>query len=198
MGRLFIARHGETDYNLAQRWQGTSDIQLNDRGRAQATALAARIRVLGLEVAAVGSSTLSRAYETAQIVAMGLGLPTLTPDVRLRERSFGVFEGLTYTECEVRFPEVNARYQVDPTAQPDGAEGYDRVVARVREAVMEATRVKPHSLLIAHGGVMRALVSSVHKEQVVPRIWNCALYELVVTEETIVSATLVEGQASYG
>ncbi len=193
MKRLFIARHGETDYNLAQRWQGTSDIPLNEHGRGQASELATRIRGIGLVPVAVGGSTLSRAYETARIIAQELGLPMIAPDARLRERSFGAFEGLTYAECAAQFPEVFSRYRKDPSAVPDGAEAYDVVTARVRAAVLEAANATPDALLIAHGGVMRALVNSVYKELLVPPIGNCVLYELYANHETIESVRLIDG-----
>lgn len=190
MKRLFVARHGETDYNRAQRWQGSTDIPLNDEGRAQAAELAERVRHLGLS--AVGASTLSRAQETAEIVSTRLGLSLLEPDVRLCERSFGVFEGLTYAECEANFPEVFAKYRTDPTVLPKGAEDYASLTVRARAAVVSAAARASNVLLISHGGVLRALVNSVYEEQKVPRIGNCELYECYVADETIVSVKLVD------
>jgi broad specificity phosphatase PhoE len=190
MKRLFIARHGETDYNRAERWQGASDIPLNKEGRMQAARLAERIK--GLGIAAVGGSTLSRAAETASIVAGHLGVPLLVGDRRLRERSFGVFEGLTYAQCEADFPEVFARYRTDPAEVPPGAEEHESLVARMRAGVLEAASATPDALLITHGGAMRALVNSVYQELRVPRIGNCEIYEVHATAHAIVSARWVD------
>jgi broad specificity phosphatase PhoE len=159
--RLFLARHGETSWNLERRWQGHTDIGLSERGREQAQQLAARVRALG--VGHVRSSDLSRARETAEIVARALGLADVVVDPRLRERSFGVFEGLTAEECADRYPEVWTRYQVDRTCIPPGGEAQEAVVARLRQAVEEALAAPlPDDqavLLVGHGGSTRALLS---------------------------------------
>ncbi|HYG70238.1 MAG TPA: histidine phosphatase family protein, partial [Anaeromyxobacteraceae bacterium] len=91
--RLFLVRHGETDWNVAGRWQGQTDIPLNEAGRAQARELARRMR--GEGIATIAASDLLRARETAEIVAAELGLEVRILDHRLREQSFGAFEGLT-------------------------------------------------------------------------------------------------------
>jgi probable phosphoglycerate mutase len=100
---LYLARHGETDWNLEGRWQGQTDIGLNGSGRAQAAALAERLA--GHGIAHVSASDLSRARQTAEIVARRLGVATVAVDHALRERGFGVFEGLTREECAQRFPD---------------------------------------------------------------------------------------------
>jgi probable phosphoglycerate mutase len=87
---LFLARNGETDWNLAGRWQGHTDVPLNATGRAQAGALAERLR--GEGIATVGASDLSRARHTAEIVAAALGVPVALVDPDLREQRFGRFE----------------------------------------------------------------------------------------------------------
>src|ERR1700735_3011372 len=101
---VFVARHGETDWNAAGRWQGHTDVPLNDNGRAQARALAERLR--GARLAGVVASDLSRAHETARIVAGELGVSLAYVERELRERGFGVFEGLTRAECETHHAEA--------------------------------------------------------------------------------------------
>ena len=81
---LLLARHGETDWNVAGRWQGHTDVPLNATGRAQALALAERLRNEG--IAAVATSDLSRARHTAEIVAGALGVPVALVDPALREQ----------------------------------------------------------------------------------------------------------------
>src|SRR5512139_4231488 len=117
---LLLARHGETDWNAAGRWQGHTDIPLNEIGRAQAAALADRLRSEG--IGAVVTSDLSRARHTAEIVAGALGVPVALVDPGLREQRFGSFEGLTPRECEERYPGDWARYVADPRAGPPGGE----------------------------------------------------------------------------
>src|ERR687891_2945889 len=99
--RIILARHGETDWNLERRWQGHSDRPLNETGRAQAEALAEQLA--GEPIAAIYSSDLMRAHETARIVASRLGRDVVAVP-GLRERRFGSWEGLLDAEVEARFP----------------------------------------------------------------------------------------------
>ena len=117
---VFLARHGETEWNRAGRWQGKTDIPLSDAGRVQARALAACL--LGRGIGAVHASDLQRATETAQIVAELLGIAALNVDARLRERGFGCFEGSTREECAERHPEAWARYLANWRSTPPGGE----------------------------------------------------------------------------
>lgn len=99
---LLLIRHGVTDWNREDRVQGQSDIPLNSEGWQQAAILAERLVAEGVPVAAVYSSHLSRAAETARLVAAAFGL-TVAVDPRLRERNSGVAEGLCRHEVEMRF-----------------------------------------------------------------------------------------------
>jgi hypothetical protein len=104
MRRILLARHGETEWNVLGKLQGHTDIPLNDTGRAQARSLAATVADAG--IAAVLTSDLARARQTGEIVAttLGLGAPVIDPNVR--ERRFGVFEGLTAGECATHHPDA--------------------------------------------------------------------------------------------
>ncbi len=156
---LFLARHGETDWNLAGRWQGHTDIPLNARGRAQAVALAERLRSERIEV--VATSDLSRARPTAEIVAGALGVPVALVDPDLREQRFGRFEGLTPGECEERYPDEWARYVADPHFGPPGGESRAALLERVVRAVKgAAARLSCPALLVTHGGAIRTLVAA--------------------------------------
>jgi probable phosphoglycerate mutase len=154
---LFLARHGETDWNAEGRWQGQTDVPLNPNGRAQARALAERIRREG--IAAIASSDLARARATAGIVADALGIDAVHTDPDLREQRYGRFEGLTRKESEARFPEEWARYVADWHTTPPDGEPYPSLVARVHAAVQRiAERLAPPALVIMHGGAIRALL----------------------------------------
>lgn len=154
---LFLVRHGETDWNVAGRWQGQTDIPLNATGRAQAVAVAARLRPEG--VRAIASSDLCRARGTAEIVGEALGLEVSLVDEALRERAYGKWEGLTRCECEARFPEEWARHVSDPRMPPPGGESTDALLARVVPAIQRAAdRLASPVLLVTHGGVMRAFL----------------------------------------
>ena len=155
---LFVARHGETDWNAAGRWQGQTDVPLNPRGREQARDLAARLRREA--VAAVASSDLLRARSTAEIVAAELGLSVNHLDPGLRERRFGCFEGLTRDEVAARFPEAWARYLDDPGPAPPGGESREALLGRLLPAVAAAARLHAGPVLVVmHGGAMRALLA---------------------------------------
>ena len=159
---LFLARHGETAWNLEQRWQGQTDVDLNDTGRAQAAALAARLAAH--RITRVIASDLRRARETAEIVARGLGKGGVLLDPGLRERGYGVFEGLTRAECEAQQPEEWARYLADHRYTPARAELDAHVAARMQAAIARAgahaTAPDDAVLVVSHGGSIRALIAA--------------------------------------
>ncbi len=156
---LFLARHGETAWNLEQRWQGQTDVDLNDAGRAQAAALATRL--MAHRIMRIVASDLSRARETAEIIARHLRIDGVVLDSGLRERGYGIFEGLTRTECESQHPEEWARYVADHRHTPPSAELDGMVAARMQAAV---SRAGAHAggavLVVSHGGSIRALIAA--------------------------------------
>lgn len=153
----YLARHGETEWNREHRWQGQTDTPLNAAGRAQALALAAKIERCA--VTRVHTSDLSRARETAEIVARWLGLGPVVPDPDLRERNFGVFEGLTFAECAEKLPEMWARYLAKRT-RPDEAESDQALADRVIRGVKRAVAGDGIALIVTHGGAMRAYLQA--------------------------------------
>src|SRR4029077_17451655 len=141
------------------RWQGHTDVPLNDNGRTQAVAVADALRSAGLS--GVVASDLSRARETAQIVGAALGIEVAYLDADLRERTFGVFAGLTRIECERLHPEA-WRAWVEEQRPARGVESPEAVAARVLAAIGRAAdrvaRADAPVALVAPGGALRAAV----------------------------------------
>jgi broad specificity phosphatase PhoE len=169
---ILLARHGETDWNAIGRLQGHTDVELNDNGRAQARALAAELAVA--QIASVWTSDLARACETGAIVAAELGLAAPRVDPELRERRFGVFEGLTRDECATRYPDA-WRAWTSRTEHPPGGESREDATARMARAIDRVRAETGTSLIVTHGGVMRLWIASVTGETV-PLVGNGAVY----------------------
>jgi len=171
--RVIAIRHGETAWNVDTRIQGQLDIPLNDNGRWQAARLA---RALSDEpLHAIYASDLGRAFETATVLASAVGLP-VTPDAGLRERGFGVFEGLTFREIESRWPDEALRWRKrDPDFGPEGGETlsafYVRCVAAV--ARLAARHAGQGIAVVAHGGVLDCLYRAGSRVALqAPRTWH--------------------------
>jgi broad specificity phosphatase PhoE len=152
---IFLARHGESDWNVEKRFQGHSDRPLTERGREQAHALA---NLVGSEkIDAVYTSPLSRARETAEIVAARAGLEAVAlPE--LREVDTGSWSGLSRADVEARFPEGFARWRSGGSGWEDG-ESYEEMAERVIGALRKIAEDHPDGrvLVISHGGPIRAI-----------------------------------------
>ena len=149
MTRLELVRHGQTDWNLEGRIQGSSDIPLNDVGRAQAREAGERLSAEKWD--AIVTSPLSRAAETARLIADVLGIADVEVIDDLRERAYGDAEGLTGAELDARSASGE---------QIRGREKRSQVVARVRPALVDLARRRPDQaiLVVTHGGVIGSLV----------------------------------------
>lgn len=175
--RLFVLRHGRTAWNAETRIQGQLDAPLDALGRWQAERLGAAVAdaLAGEPIAAIYSSDLQRALHTAQPLATRTGAPVL-PDVRLRERGFGSFEGRTYAEIEATWPEAAQRWrQRDVDFQPGGGEALTPFYARCVSAVCELAARHPGQTIaiVAHGGVLDCLYrAAVGVSLNAPRSWQ--------------------------
>jgi len=152
---IFLARHGESDWNVEQRFQGHTDRPLTARGREQAHALADL--VAGEEIDAIYTSPLTRARETAEIIAARAGLePVALPE--LREVDTGSWSGLSRADVEARFPAGFARWRSGGSGWEDG-ESYEEMAERVIGALRRIAEEHPGGrvLLISHGGPIRAI-----------------------------------------
>ena len=184
MTTILLARHGETDWNREGRFQGWADPPLNATGRAQAVDLS--VQLMAEELAAVYSSPLRRAYETAEVVAASRGLEPVTVDA-LREVDVGSWSGLSRAEIEQRFPEQYARWLDYGQGWEDG-ETYEQMVDRVVEALQELAdgRDGERILAVTHGGPMRAAsafadrLSYAEARRRSPVVGNTAVLEFAV------------------
>lgn len=173
--RVIAIRHGETAWNVDTRIQGQLDVTLNARGRWQAQRVAAA--VAHEPIAAVYASDLERAQATAAPLAAAAGVP-VQPERGLRERAFGIFEGLTFAEIEARWPDDTRRWrQRDPAFGPEGGETlrdfYGRVVATA--SALAARHAGQTIVLVAHGGVMDCLYrAGTRVDLAAPRSWLLA------------------------
>jgi broad specificity phosphatase PhoE len=162
---LVCARHGRTAWNADRRFQGQTDIPLDDEGRAQALALATHLRGESFDLAV--ASDLTRARTTAEAILAGREL-TLALDPALREMHFGVWEGLTWTEIVARWPELAERYEFSPRYYvPEGGESWEHLCERVEGALRRVeAQLAPggRALLVSHAGVMHAILHVVRAD----------------------------------
>ena len=188
--RVVAIRHGQTDWNLASRVQGQRNIGLNDCGRRQAQQVALALADEPFD--AVYASDLDRARDTARALARHADTE-LRLDSGLRERSFGVFEGLTYAEIEQRFHDAARRWrQRDAGFGPDGGETlrafYERAVGSV--AALAAHHRGQHIAVVTHGGVLDALYrAAVRLPLEAPRpseIANASINRLLASDDGLV------------
>jgi probable phosphoglycerate mutase len=130
--RLLLLRHGQTELSVQRRYSGRGNPALTELGRRQAEAAARYLAQRG-GIAAVMSSPLQRAYDTAATAAKALGLD-VTADDDLIETDFGAWEGLTFAEAAARDPELHRRWLRDTSTEPPGGESFDDVMVRVCRA----------------------------------------------------------------
>lgn len=159
--RLLLVRHGETDWNREGRLQGSQDIPLNALGRKQAAEAAERLLGLGLDLGALDfvASPMQRACETMRLMRRGLGLPEdgFRIDQRLRELTFGEWEGLTWDEVRKKsWVKADARERDKWGYVPPGGESYAMLAERLRPCVSELMR---ETVVVSHGGVARGLLA---------------------------------------
>jgi broad specificity phosphatase PhoE len=157
MVRIFLLRHGQTDWNREYRYQGRTDIPLNRTGIDQAHEAAKGLAGRGSDL--VASSPLARAAETAEIIAGRLGLPLHLHD-DLAEISHGRWDGRTREEVGERYLEIIASWNHDPYGQAaPGGESAGRVRDRALSAIEGIIAEKnPQTLLVvAHDGTLRAV-----------------------------------------
>lgn len=172
---LYLMRHGQTDWNLKYKLQGSTDIPLNETGRIMA-------RNAGKEYSGIPfdlcfSSPLSRAKETAELVLEGRGIPIIT-DERLREMSFGKYEGIEnsfqrpYTPIYVLFHHPE-RYE--PVGEAESLEElYLRTGEFIKEVIEPELKKNRNILIVGHGAMNSSIVCQI-KNIPVEQFWSTGI-----------------------
>ena len=148
---FFLLRHGQTDWNKQARLQGSTDIALNDHGKEQA--LLAAEKLASQDCRYILTSPLTRARQTAEILASHLGL-AVQIDPRLSERHFGAFEGMTIDEVlearKTMLPSMNPEPDLDGMHYPKNAETITEVYQRINP-LLDEIKDNDGVLLVSHG-----------------------------------------------
>jgi broad specificity phosphatase PhoE len=188
MTEVLVVRHGETDWNRERRWQGHGGPGLNERGRAQAHAVATRLT--GVKLTAIYTSDLPRAAQTASIIGKAVGLEPV-PERGLREVDIGDWRGLTRAQVRQRNPAGYRRWRRGEAGWK-GGETYDEMHARV-VATLERL-LKGHArgriLIVSHGGAVRAIVARAvdaprHDRVHIDGADNCSLTTVAATRAAL-------------
>jgi alpha-ribazole phosphatase len=190
--RLFLTRHGQTDWNIAGRYQGQSDVPLNQAGQWQAEQIANRLSRETIH--AIYSSDLSRAVDTAQKIAnMQKENPTFQKDSRWRELSFGDWEGLTYKEMSAHSPDLFSRWMVDPEniSTPNG-ETLIQLSERVKSVFDEIKNNHQDQtvLVVGHSGSLQTLLAATLGVEL-NRYWQFRISQASLSELNVVEGSAV-------
>lgn len=186
--QIILIRHGQTDWNLAGRYQGRADIALNATGRAQAQRLAARMK--SEEVGAVYSSALCRAAEFAGIVFAERAI-CREPD--LGEICFGVFEGLAYDEIIDKHPEIYSQWAASPfgVSIPGGESlpDFETRVGNVFKKIIARERAD-RIAIVTHGGVINTIIGKTLKlrngRDIIPDLASLSVIEFSENKAEII------------
>jgi len=180
---IYLARHGQTAYNLEGRFQGQQAVPLDDTGRKQAVELAEHASTYGFE--ALWCSPLLRARETADVVARRLGLDA-REDARLMETDAGDWTNRTFADVRAETPELFDAFAAgDSSFAFPGGESFAHQEERVEAALKDIEREPLPALVVCHGMVIRAALSSRagHWEPHAQRVPNGALIPLDAPED---------------
>ena len=190
MPTLWLIRHGETEWNLKRRFQGSSDEPLNTTGEEQAACLTPRLEKMSFD--AIYASDMLRVQQTAKFALNG-DISRMQSDARLREVGFGKWEGLTWGEIKEQYPEDFEIWSTDRSLNPHGGDSLADVVGRIDSflADIQAKYSKEDQILIfAHGGSLAILITrllgidSAKWWQFILK--NCALTEIKIFTHGVV------------
>lgn len=157
--RIFLIRHGHTDWNVEKRYLSFTDIDLNEDGRSEAARLS--VKMSGERIDRVYSSDLKRAFNFASIVFKGASIYKMT---ELGEMAFGIFEGMCYESLMKIYPEIYRRWLDDPFASAipggeDPAVFRHRVRMAFGKIIEESQGV--NTVVVSHAGPIRAIIADI-------------------------------------
>lgn len=198
MPTWWLIRHGETDFNLNGRFQGSSNEPLNAKGMKQAASLVSRLKEMKFD--AIYASDLERVRQTAALALDGK-TESIVYDTRLRELDFGHWEGLTWQEIREQYPEEFAIWSADNDKNPHGGERISEVTKRLRSLMDELQKqyqAEEQILIFAHGGTL-GIMLSIFFEANPSRWWqfrihNCSLNEVILFNRGVVLNRLNDNQ----
>ena len=173
--RIWFVRHGETEWNRTKRYQGHSDIPLNENGRRQAQDTAALL--VKEPLSAIYASDLKRAVETAEAIAQTHEL-RVQQKPELRELHFGLWEGLRYEQIMEKWAdELSLMYEhPEKGCAPEG-EGFSELAKRAwpaLQAIREAHQEEEAIAVVAHGGTIRVLLCLLRGKPL-QQLWDVAI-----------------------
>lgn len=169
MRRIYITRHGQTEWNVEKRMQGQKDSALTENGLMRAAVLGAYLRDIG--VSTIISSPLPRALRTSNIISKEAKIPNIVADDRLMEINMGAFEGLTFSKAKEIYPEEMRLFMERPSEfrAPDG-ESVNEVVKRVMplltsvvDGSFEGVGSEENVLLVTHAVALRSLMAQMER-----------------------------------
>lgn len=158
MTRIFLVRHGETDWNVAKRYQGQTDIPLNDKGKMQAQKVAKRLA--SEKLAAIYASDLQRAFYTAEAIATHHKL-SVVPMKAFREISFGEWEGSSFSSLDTGAREQIDKIFTDPAnIEVPGGENFQQMQERAICGIEELIAKHPNDTIavVSHGAAIRTIL----------------------------------------
>ncbi|MGB7340969.1 MAG: histidine phosphatase family protein [Phototrophicaceae bacterium] len=163
--RVYIVRHGETDYNVQHRWQGHLDVPLNPFGKQQAQSLANYCANIALD--AIFSSDLERAMATVNPLAKHKNL-SISTDKRLREVHLGIFQGLKRAEIHEAYPHEAMRWDNDDRFIIPNGESRNQVQKRMISAWQAITSQSNFTniMIVSHGGSLRLLMKKLFPDRI--------------------------------
>ncbi|HEY3063440.1 MAG TPA: histidine phosphatase family protein [Chloroflexota bacterium] len=188
--RVWLVRHGRTNWNMSGHYLGSSDIDLDEVGLQQAHGLASWAAQVRVDM--IVTSPARRAMRTAAAVGTQLGTDPRIDD-RLHEVDFGIAEGRTLADLARENPQVVAQFELDPVGHHfPGGEDPRRALSRIRAAVTDVVRLDAaRPLVVTHGTVLRLLLCDILQvplteyRRLMPIAENCAITELSVTDDKL-------------
>lgn len=182
MTKLYLIRHGQTLWNKTSKYQGHSDIALSDDGIAQAKKLGHYFFEKGIKLQAVYASDLSRAYDTAKLIAEPYNLP-ISLNSELREMNFGVWEGLTFKEIKNKYADLAEIWLTAPeTLEVPMGESFAKVKERAINTLYGILKnhANENIAVVSHGGTLRTIICSL-LDMPLSKMWQFKLDNTALT-----------------